>query len=126
MINVEEWKRKIMEGLKEVYDPEIPINIVDLGLIYDLKITEDGKVYIRVGATTPACPVTEDIAYTVEQVIKETVNAKDIQVDLDLDTRWTPLMMTEEGRKEFKRKYGYDIVEYWLSQYGDQQVSTAQ
>ncbi|MCY0860595.1 MAG: metal-sulfur cluster assembly factor [Sulfolobaceae archaeon] len=126
MINTEEWKRKIMEGLKEVYDPEIPINIVDLGLIYDLKITDDGKVYIRVGATTPSCPVTEDIAYTVEQVIKETVNAKEIQVDLDLDTRWTPLMMTEEGRKEFKRKYGYDIVEYWLSQYGDQQVSTAQ
>ncbi|MEM0173674.1 MAG: metal-sulfur cluster assembly factor [Sulfolobaceae archaeon] len=114
----DEWRKLIIEGLKEVYDPEIPINIVDLGLIYDLKISDDGEVYIRVGATTPACPVTEDIAYTVEQVIKERVPAKRITVDLDLETRWTPLMMTKEGREEFKRRYGYDIVKQWAEIYG--------
>lgn len=119
-MNKEEWKRSIIEGLKEVYDPEIPINIVDLGLIYDLKISDDGEVYIRVGATTPTCPVTEDIAYTVEQVIKERVPAKKITVDLDLETQWTPLMMTREGREEFKKKYGYDIVKLWAEQYGVQ------
>ncbi|AOL16583.1 phenylacetic acid degradation protein [Sulfolobus sp. A20] len=121
MVNIDEWKRKIMEGLKEVYDPEIPIDIVNLGLIYELKISGDGDVYIRVGATTPACPVTEDLVYTVEQVIKETVSAKSIKVDLDLDTRWTPLMMTEEGREQFKQKYGYDIVQMWKLQYGEDQ-----
>lgn len=119
-VNVEEWRKKIMEGLKEVYDPEIPIDIVNLGLIYDLRISQDGDVYIRVGATTPSCPVTEDISYTVEQVVKESTNAKSINVELDLDTRWTPLMMSDEGRKMFKEKYGYDIVQLWKMQNGEE------
>ncbi|QKR01069.1 metal-sulfur cluster assembly factor [Metallosphaera tengchongensis] len=109
-----------MDGLREVYDPEIPIDIVNLGLIYELTINDAGEVYIRVGATTPSCPVTDDLVYTIEQVIKESVNAKSVKVDLDLETGWTPLMMTEEGRETFKRKYGYDIVEMWRLQQGDQ------
>lgn len=64
--------------------------------------------------------VTEDIVYTVEQVIKERVPAKKITVDLDLETQWTPLMMTKEGREEFKKKYGYDIVKQWAESYGIQ------
>ncbi|AAY81363.1 conserved protein [Sulfolobus acidocaldarius DSM 639] len=120
-VNVDEWKKKIMEGLKDVYDPEIPIDIVNLGLIYELRISEEGDVYIRVGVTTPYCPVTEDIAYTVEQVIKETVNAKSINVELDLDTRWTPLMMTDEGKETFKKRFGYDIVQMWKMQHGEEQ-----
>ncbi len=119
MVSADEWKKKIMEGLKEVYDPEIPIDIVNLGLIYELRISEEGDVYIRIGATAPTCPVTDDLVYTVEQVIKETVSPRSVKVDLDLDTRWTPLMMTEEGREQFKQKYGYDIVEMWKLQYGE-------
>ncbi|MCH1771541.1 MULTISPECIES: metal-sulfur cluster assembly factor [Metallosphaera] len=109
----EEWKRRIVENLHQVYDPEIPIDIVNLGLIYELEVSDEGDVFARIGATTPSCPVTSDLEYTVEQVIKETVPAKSVRVDLDLETKWTPLMMTREGREDFKRKYGYDIVKQW-------------
>jgi len=47
VVNKEEWSRKLMEALKDVYDPEIPVDIVNLGLIYDLKISDDGEVYVR-------------------------------------------------------------------------------
>ncbi|BBD73637.1 hypothetical protein HS1genome_2026 [Sulfodiicoccus acidiphilus] len=110
-----EWKKSILDGLREVYDPEIPINVVDLGLVYELEVNEEGDVYLRIGATTPSCPVTEDLVYTVELVVRERVPARSVQVDLDLETRWTPFMMTPEGRKAFQRSFGYDIVERWSS-----------
>lgn len=117
-VDKEEWKKKIMEALKDVYDPEIPVDIVNLGLIYDLKIDDEGNVYLRLGLTAPGCPVIDDLIYTVEQVIKETVPAKSVEVDIDLDTQWTPLKMTPEGREKFKQLYGYDIVEMWVQTYG--------
>ncbi|MEM0373760.1 MAG: metal-sulfur cluster assembly factor [Sulfolobales archaeon] len=117
-INKEEWKHKIMEALTQVYDPEIPVDIVNLGLIYDLKISDEGEVYIKMGLTAPGCPVVDDLIFTVEQVIKETVPAKSVQVDLDFETQWTPLKMTAEGREKFKKLYGYDIVEMWIQTYG--------
>ncbi len=117
-VNKEEWKKKIMDALKDVYDPEIPVDIVNLGLIYDLKVSDDGDIYLRLGLTAPGCPVIDDLIYTVEQVIKETVPAKSVEVDIDLDTQWTPLKMTPEGREKFKQLYGYDIVEMWVQTYG--------
>ena len=117
-IDKEEWKKKIMEGLKDVYDPEIPVDIVNLGLIYDLKISDEGEVYLKLGLTAPGCPVVDDLIYTVEQVIKESVPAKSVEVDIDLETQWTPLKMTPEGREKFKQLYGYDIVEMWVQTYG--------
>ncbi|AHC51799.1 phenylacetic acid degradation protein [Sulfolobus acidocaldarius SUSAZ] len=117
-INKEEWKAKIMEALTQVYDPEIPVDIVNLGLIYELRINDDGVIYIRLGLTAPGCPVIDDLIYTVEQVVKETVPAKSVEVDIDFDTQWTPFKMTAEGRERFKKLYGYDIVEMWIQTYG--------
>ena len=127
-INKEEWEKKIMEALTQVYDPEIPIDIVNLGLIYELRISDEGEVYIRMGLTAPGCPVVDDLIYTVEEVVKETVPAKSVNVDIDLETQWTPLKMTSEGRQKFKQIYGYDIVEMWIQTYGlpeDQQDQKA-
>jgi len=107
-----------MEALTQVYDPEIPVDIVNLGLIYELKISDEGEVYIKLGLTAPGCPVVDDLIYTVEQVIKETVPAKSVEVDIDLETVWSPLKMTPEGREKFKKLYGYDIVEMWVQTYG--------
>ncbi|MEJ2771126.1 MULTISPECIES: metal-sulfur cluster assembly factor [unclassified Stygiolobus] len=117
-VNKEEWKKKIMEALTQVYDPEIPVDIVNLGLIYELKISDEGDVYVKLGLTAPGCPVVDDLIYTVEQVIKETVPAKSVEVDIDLETVWSPLKMTPEGREKFKKLYGYDIVEMWVQTYG--------
>jgi len=55
-VNVEEWKSKIMSALTEVYDPEIPVDIVNLGLIYELKIDQEANVYLKLGLTAPGCP----------------------------------------------------------------------
>jgi len=114
----EEWKKKLMEALTQVYDPEIPVDIVNLGLIYELNISDEGDVYIRMGLTAPGCPVVDDLIYTVEQVVRETVPAKSVQVDIDIEKQWTPLMMTPQGREKFKQMYGYDIVEMWVQTYG--------
>jgi Predicted metal-sulfur cluster biosynthetic enzyme len=114
----EEWKRKLMDALTQVYDPEIPVDIVNLGLIYELNISDEGDVYIRMGLTAPGCPVVDDLIYTVEQVVRETVPAKSVQVDIDIEKQWTPLMMTPQGREKFKQMYGYDIVEMWVQTYG--------
>ncbi len=117
-IDKEEWKKKIMEGLTQVYDPEIPVDIVSLGLVYELKIEDDGSVYIKIGLTAPGCPVIDDLVYTIEQVIKESVPANSVDIDVDLDTQWTPMRMSPEGREKFKKLYGYDIVEMWVQTYG--------
>ncbi|BBG24021.1 metal-sulfur cluster assembly factor [Sulfuracidifex tepidarius] len=117
-IDKEEWKKKIMEGLTQVYDPEIPVDIVSLGLVYELKIGDDGSVYIKIGLTAPGCPVIDDLVYTIEQVIKESVPATSVDIDVDLDTQWTPMRMSPEGREKFKKLYGYDIVEMWVQTYG--------
>jgi metal-sulfur cluster biosynthetic enzyme len=114
----EEWKKKLMDALTQVYDPEIPVDIVNLGLIYELNISDEGDVYIRMGLTAPGCPVVDDLIYTVEQVVRETVPAKSVQVDIDIEKHWTPLMMTPQGREKFKQMYGYDIVEMWVQTYG--------
>jgi len=114
----EEWKKKLMDALTQVYDPEIPVDIVNLGLIYELNISDEGDVYIRMGLTAPGCPVVDDLIYTVEQVVRETVPAKSVQVDIDIEKQWTPLMMTPVGREKFKQMYGYDIVEMWVQTYG--------
>lgn len=114
----EEWKKKLMDALTRVYDPEIPVDIVNLGLIYELNISDEGDVYVRMGLTAPGCPVVDDLIYTVEQVVRETVPAKSVQVDIDIEKQWTPLMMTPQGREKFKQMYGYDIVEMWVQTYG--------
>ncbi|ABP96091.1 MULTISPECIES: metal-sulfur cluster assembly factor [Metallosphaera] len=117
-VNKEEWTKKLMEALKEVYDPEIPVDIVNLGLIYDLKISDEGDVYLKLGLTAPGCPVVDDLVYTVQEVVKETVPARNVDVDIDMETQWSPLKMSSEGREKFKKLYGYDIVEMWIQTYG--------
>ncbi|MEM3268203.1 MAG: metal-sulfur cluster assembly factor, partial [Metallosphaera sp.] len=96
----------------------IPVDIVNLGLIYDLKISDEGDVYLKLGLTAPGCPVIDDLVYTVQEVIKESVPARNVDVDVDMETQWSPLKMTPEGREKFKKLYGYDIVEMWVQTYG--------
>ncbi|RLF01296.1 MAG: phenylacetic acid degradation protein, partial [Thermoprotei archaeon] len=113
-----ELKGKVIEALKNVYDPEIPVNIYDLGLVYDVAV-EDKKVIIKMTVTTPACPVAFMILDAAEASVKEALDADyEVEAELILDPPWTPLRITEEGRKELKEIYGYDIVEEWIKQMG--------
>jgi len=114
----EEIKAKILHALRFVTDPEIPISVVDLGLIRELKV-EDSKVLLRVVMTAPGCPYSSMIAQQIEESAKAAVpEVEDVKVKLEIFPPWTPFDMTEKGREEFKKLFGYDIVDSFLKRYG--------
>jgi metal-sulfur cluster biosynthetic enzyme len=116
-LDPEEVKKKVIEALRNVYDPEIPVSIYDLGLVYDIKI-EDGKIKVRLGLTAPGCPVAGQIAFMAEEAIRQAVpEAEDVEIELDLETPWNPRRVTPEGRQQLKELFGYDVVEEWIKRY---------
>ncbi len=125
-ISPEELKKKVVEALKDIYDPEIPVNIYDLGLIYDLKIDEEGKVYIKMTLTAPGCPIASLIVMQTDAAIREVKGVKDVKIELVWDPPWSPKMITPEGREQLKMMFGYDIVEKWIKQYEAQQQEAQQ
>ncbi len=103
-------KKKVISALKEVYDPEIPVNIYDLGLIYEVKV-EKGNVYIKMGVTSPTCPLASMIALIARDVVKEKVpEAREVNVEVTLTPPWDPTKVTPEGRERLKQIFGYDII----------------
>ena len=95
---------EVWESLKQVYDPEIPVNIVDLGLVYDLVIDElpDGggkQVKMKMTLTAPGCGMGDYIAQQAEWRIAEIDDVEDVQVDVVFDPPWTPDMITEDGKR---------------------------
>lgn len=92
-------KEQILEKLKEVIDPELNINIVDLGLIYDINIG-DGEVKITMTLTSPGCPLSGFFTEEVESKIKTLTDAERVLVELVYDPPWTPARMTEISRKQ--------------------------
>jgi len=107
---------KIVSALKEVYDPEIPVNIYDLGLIYEIHVEggEKPKIKIVMTLTAIGCPVSISLAAMVEEAVREAIpDADDVEVEIVLDPPWTPDRVTEEGRELLKAMYGYDVVEQW-------------
>ena len=93
-------KDKIEETLRTVHDPEIPVNIMELGLVYEIKINEGGKVKITMTLTAPACPIAGDIIMEVESKIRAIEGINDVHVHLTFDPPWTRDMMTEEAKLE--------------------------
>lgn len=96
-------KEKVIEVLKQVYDPEIPINVYDLGLIYNMNINEDGDVDILMTLTFVGCPIGSYLVQKVEDEIKKIDGVRNVKVELTFDPPWTPERMSEEVKKE----YGY-------------------
>ena len=92
-------KEEILEALKEVYDPEIPVDIVNLGLVYDVKI-EDGKVKILMTLTAVGCPVGPLIVDMVKLRLLKLEGVKEVEVELTYDPPWTPDKMSEEAKKK--------------------------
>ena len=89
---------EIQEALRDVYDPEIPVNVLDLGLIYDIKIDE-GQVYVQMTLTAPGCGMGPYIAQNAEWRIAEIDGVEDVEVDMVFDPPWSPELITEEGKK---------------------------
>jgi FeS assembly SUF system protein len=91
---------RIIEVLRTVYDPEIPVNIFELGLIYKVDIDDDNKVQIDMTLTSPACPVAGILPGEVEEKVRGVAGVNDATVELVWDPPWNPSMMTEEAQLE--------------------------
>ena len=93
-------QERVLEAMKTVRDPEIPVNLVDLGLIYELIVRKDGTVYVEMTLTTPACPVAGSLPGQVEAAVKAVEGVKEVRVKLVWTPPWTRDRMTEEAKLE--------------------------
>tara|TARA_B100000767_G_scaffold155410_1_gene146131 strand:+ start:52 stop:375 length:324 start_codon:yes stop_codon:yes gene_type:complete len=91
---------EIVEVICEIYDPEIPVNIYALGLIYDIEVSEEFDVNITMTLTSPNCPVAETLPVEVEEKVKVVPAVKKVKVEIVFDPAWTKDMMSEEAKLE--------------------------
>ena len=94
-----EVKNKIIEEIRKIYDPELPVNIYELGLIYNIKV-EGRKAEIKMTLTTPNCPVAESLPVDIEEKIKSIEEINSCEVEITFDPTWTQEMMSEEAKLE--------------------------
>ncbi|WXG44975.1 MAG: iron-sulfur cluster assembly protein [Promethearchaeati archaeon SRVP18_Atabeyarchaeia-1] len=93
-------KDEVMKVLQSVYDPEIPVSIVDLGLIYEVNVDKSSNVHIKMTCTTPYCPMNASMQKEVNSKTKAIKGVKDVKVDMVFDPPWTPDRIAPEARKE--------------------------
>lgn len=97
-VDVHKMEQLVIDALHTVYDPEIPVDIYELGLIYSIDVKPDGKVAITMTLTTPACPVAGSMPGQVEKTVRMIDGVTDVTVDLVWEPTWGPSMMTESAR----------------------------
>lgn len=101
MLNMMLTDDLVLAALREVIDPELGLNIVDLGLVYDVDISDDGSVAIEMTLTTPGCPLHASFREAIEQTLwRAFPDLQDVSVSLVWDPPWTPEMLSDEGRAE--------------------------
>ena len=99
-IDTQALGEKIVQVLKTIYDPEIPVDIYELGLIYDVFVNEDFDVKVLMTLTTPNCPVAETLPVEVEEKVKSINEVKGAEVEITFDPPWTQDLMSEEAKLE--------------------------
>lgn len=93
-------EKQIIKVLRTIYDPEIPVNIYDIGLIYELNISEDSDVHIVMTLTAPTCPVAGTLPPQVESSVREIPGVRDVKVDLTWEPPWSMDMISDAARLE--------------------------
>ncbi|MAU55128.1 MAG: SUF system Fe-S cluster assembly protein [Flavobacteriaceae bacterium] len=99
-MDANELGEKIVKVLKSIYDPEIPVDIYELGLIYDVFVNEDNHVKVLMTLTTPNCPVAETLPLEVEDKVRSIEEVAEAKVELTFDPPWTRDLMSEEAKLE--------------------------
>lgn len=95
-----ELKEQVVLALKSVYDPEIPVDVYELGLIYDIKIFPVNNVYVLMTLTSPSCPSAGEIPGEIEQKVRDVPGVNDVSVELTFDPPYTSEMMSEVAKLE--------------------------
>ena len=95
-----ELKDQIINEIKKIYDPEIPVNIYELGLIYDIKVENNNTAKVKMTLTSPNCPVAESLPNEVKNSIKEIKDVKEVDLDLVWEPPWDKSMMSEAAKLE--------------------------
>ena len=98
MTDKKKLEQEIIKKLKTCYDPEIPVDIWELGLIYQIKIDDEANVYLKMTLTSPQCPVAESLPPEVKEKVKSIDGIKDINLDLVWEPAWNLDMMSEEAK----------------------------
>tara|TARA_Y100000994_G_C15595731_1_gene402487 strand:- start:448 stop:747 length:300 start_codon:yes stop_codon:yes gene_type:complete len=93
-------KEKIITEIKKIYDPEIPVNIYELGLIYEIKVEKDNNVKVKMTLTTPNCPVAESLPKEVKDSIMQVKEVNNVDLELVWDPPWDKSMMSEAAKLE--------------------------
>jgi len=91
---------KVVEVIKTIYDPEIPVDIYELGLIYDVRVSDEGDIEIDMTLTSPSCPVAESMPEEVREKVSSLDEAKKVEVIMVFEPTWTKDMMSEEAKLE--------------------------
>ena len=91
---------KAVEKICQIYDPEVPVNIYELGLIYDIQVSDEGDVEIEMTLTSPNCPRAETLPVEVEEKVKIVEEVRNVKVNITFDPPWTKDMMSEEAKLE--------------------------
>lgn len=108
-IDPETVKAKLIDNLRLVHDPEIPINIYDLGLIYGIDVDDQGAIKIILTLTTPNCPSAQELPEVVKMAAMVLPETSIVQLDLTFDPPWTPQAMSEEAKLIMVAEYGMDM-----------------
>jgi FeS assembly SUF system protein len=95
-----ELKEKIIEEIKKIYDPEIPVNIYELGLIYDIKVEDKNTAKVKMTLTSPNCPVAESLPKEVKDGIMQVEGIDNVDLDIVWDPPWNQTMMSEAAKLE--------------------------
>ena len=100
MISPEVLKEDVISAIRECYDPEIPVNIYDLGLIYDVAVSEESRVDLLMTLTSPHCPVAEILPEQVKSRVSQVDGVDEVELELTWDPPWNPDMMSEDAKLE--------------------------
>ena len=100
MMNKKKLENRIIEVIKTIYDPEIPVNIYELGLIYDVNVNDENMVKILMTLTTPNCPVAESLPQEVKDKVKSLDQVSDVELEMTFDPPWNKELMSDEAKLE--------------------------
>lgn len=99
-LDIKQLEKTIIAVLKTVYDPEIPVDVFEMGLIYEIKIDKEANVHIMMTLTSPSCPVAESLPAEVEEKVRGIIDVKSAKVEITFDPPWERDMMSEEALLE--------------------------